>query len=109
MFGSVVFLPDGHIVKRIGKAVLIKIPSDPSKAIMVPAKHLNGDMTFWIHPEWGYKVKSGKGYYKDYNTWKAEEIKEAFSSEAINAYYRESYYIIEKPDKIEGEVKIDFN
>ena len=110
MFGSVICLASrNQIVKERGKVTLIRIPSKSGKAIMIPTRYVNNDLTFWIHPQWEYKVKSGRGYRNDYATWGAEEIKEAFSREASSAYLRESYYIVEKPEKIEGEVSIDFN
>jgi hypothetical protein len=104
-FGHTININKNQIADEFGKVTLIKIPKLKGKAVMIASRYVDND-SFWINPNWDYKILSGKDYRNDYATWSAEELLEAFNYDSDE---KESYLIVKHPEKIESEIDIDFN
>jgi len=85
-FGTTINISRSQIAASFGAVTLIKLPGHKGKAVMIASRYVNHD-SFWINPNWNYKIKSGKGYNHDYGEWSAQGVLSCFSSENIHDQY----------------------
>ena len=115
-FGKTILINKNQFALESGNVTIVKFPNSSKykgKGVMIASRYVN-DGSFWINPNWEYKIKSGKNLTNDYGIISGDDLISIFKNcsdqlEYSNSIDNESYLKVENPVPLKGEISIDFD